>query len=89
MWRQQRAIWQRDPGAHHRLVHRHHWTVRIIDGGPVWFLPDGTRWEAGRTMPVRCGDIVALRRVDGGAGLAEHWDGTPPHHLRRRNAHLA
>ena len=64
-------------GAHHRLVHQHHWTVRIVDGGPTWFLPDGTRWEAGRTMPVRCGDIVALRRVDGGAGLAEHWDGTP------------
>ena len=63
--------------AHHRLVHQHYWTVRIVEGGPVGFLPDATRWEAGRTPPVQCGDIVALRRADGGAGLAEHWDGTP------------
>ena len=37
---------------HHKLVHEHHWRVSLDDSQrPVWFRPDGRRYEPGPAPP--------------------------------------
>jgi len=37
---------------HHKLVHEHHWRVTLDDSRwPVWFRPDGRRFEPGPAPP--------------------------------------